>query len=560
MKPRLLLSWPLSFLLLTGLAGTSGQAAQNPEKQEQQEDLRRLQEESADYFRKWLSEDVVYIITDEERAVFQDLSTNEEREQFIEQFWQRRDPDLRTAYNEFREEHYRRIAYANEKFVSAQPGWKTDRGKIYIIHGPPDEVEARPTGGAYVRPMREGGGTTSAHPFEIWRYRNIDGLGRNVELEFVDPTYTEEFRLARNPWDKDALLYVPGAGMTLAEEMGLATKEQRPALHPGSSDSRERYPLMAEFARAEDNPFIRWENYNLVQKPPELKYQDLKEIVEVNINFNNLPFSVRPDYFQLSEERVLVPVTISFQNQNLTYKKEGPVQIARVAVYGMVTSMTNRVITEFEHDVISSHTQEQLEQGLQRLSMYQKVLPLDRRMRYKLDLVIKDLNSDNVGVKRIALIPPATPKNEELSVSSLLLSDSVRTLESIPEVNEMFVLGNVQLRPYLDKTFHRDHRLAIYLQVYGAGFDQTTLQPSLRIVYRVRRGDEQAAEWVDEAGASIQHFSNQRVVLIANLPIQDLEAGDYGLEVEVQDRLTGKTVTAQDRFKLLGARPVARTQ
>ncbi len=558
MISRLFLSWSIPLFLLTGFSAVLGTPFQDPEKQEQQEDLRRQQEESADYFKKWLTEDVVYIITDEERSVFESLTTTEEREQFIEQFWHRRDPDLRTAHNEFREEHYRRIAYANEKFVSAQPGWKTDRGKIYILHGPPDEIDGRPAGGVYVRPMREGGGTTSTYPFEVWRYRNIDGLGRNVELEFVDPTYTDEFRLARNPWEKDALLYVPGAGMTLAEEMGLASKEQRPALNPGSREARERYPLMAEFASAEDNPFIRWEKYNLVQKPPELKYQDLKEIVEVNINYNNLPFSVRPDYFQLSENRVLVPVTLSFRNQDLTYKREGTVQIARVAIYGMLTSMTNRVITEFEDDVISSYRPEQLEEGLQRLSMYQKILPLDRKMRYKLDLVIKDLNSDNVGVQRIALIPPSASANDELSVSSLLLSDSVRALESIPD-SDMFVLGDVEVRPFLEKTFYRDHRLAVYLQVYGAELDQTSLRPSLRIAYRVKQGDEQVAEWVDEQGASIQHFSNQRVVIIANLPISDLDTGDYRLEVEVFDQISGKTITARDRVKLLPARQLAGT-
>jgi len=93
-----------------------------------------IQEEARDYYRKWLDEDVVYIITDEEREIFENLATEEEREQFIEQFWFRRDPDPTTSENEYKEEHYRRIAYANEHFRSGFPGWMTDRGRIYILH------------------------------------------------------------------------------------------------------------------------------------------------------------------------------------------------------------------------------------------------------------------------------------------------------------------------------------------------------------------------------------------------------------------------------------------
>ena len=117
--------------------------------------MRKLEKELATPYKKWLEEEVPYIISDEERTAFLQLQTNEEREQFIEAFWQRRDPTPDTVENEFKEEHYRRIAYANERFASGIPGWRTDRGRIYIIWGPPDEIEAHPTGGMYDRPMRK---------------------------------------------------------------------------------------------------------------------------------------------------------------------------------------------------------------------------------------------------------------------------------------------------------------------------------------------------------------------------------------------------------------------
>ena len=109
----------------------------------------KLRKELEGPYRKWLNEDVAYIITDEERAAFKRLATDDEREEFVEQFWLRRDPSPDTTENEFKEEHYRRIAYANDRFSSGIPGWKTDRGRMYIMYGPPDEITGQPAGGMY---------------------------------------------------------------------------------------------------------------------------------------------------------------------------------------------------------------------------------------------------------------------------------------------------------------------------------------------------------------------------------------------------------------------------
>src|SRR5713226_5831461 len=188
-----------SAMLLTGLLLPASLFAQDkpakqepPAKQESDRERkqreRRLLKELDSQYKKWLNEEVIYIISDEERTAFLRLSNNEEREQFIEQFWLRRDPTPDTVENEFKEEHYRRIAYANERFSSGIPGWKTDRGRIYIIWGPADEIESHPSGGTYDRPPEEGGGSTSTYPFEKWRYRYLEGIGNDVILEFVDPT------------------------------------------------------------------------------------------------------------------------------------------------------------------------------------------------------------------------------------------------------------------------------------------------------------------------------------------------------------------------------------
>lgn len=502
-------------------------------------------EEAEDYYRKWLNEDVVYIITGEEKSVFESLSTPEEKEQFIEQFWFRRDSDPTTVINEFKEEHYRRIAYANERFGSGFPGWRTDRGRIYIIHGPPDEIESYPSGGSYTRPLNEGGGTTNTFPFEIWRYRHIEGIGSDVLLEFVDATMSDEYRLAQNAEEKDALLHIPGGGPTLAEELGLATKADRPFF---TGLRREDYPMMATGPR--DNPFIRYENYSMVQKPRPIKYRDLKQIVDVNIDFASIPFTSRTDYFRLNDKQALVSLSIQVENKNLSFKPEGLNQMAKLAVYGLITSITNRLVEEFDHDLVAVFPSNQLQAGLTSKSIYQKVLVVERRLRYKLNVVIKDLDSDRVGVLQTAIIPP--PFDEEsLSGSSLILSDSVQILDSIPDAEEMFVIGDVKVRPSLDKSFSRGDSLGVYYQLYNASIDQSTLQPSLRICYRILKDGLIVSESVDETGESLQFVSGRRVVLLKRLSLEQLEPGRYGLQIQVEDQLNGQRLDVKDDFRVI---------
>jgi GWxTD domain-containing protein len=150
-------------------------------------------------YRKWINEDVTYIITPDERAAFTRLRTDAERKKFIEQFWLRRDPTPGTVENEFKDEHYRRIAYVNEHFGSEVPGWKTDRGRIYIVFGPPDEIEDHSAGEKYDRPPEQGGGTTAVFPFFAWTYHHLEGIGTNVRIEFIDRTGSGEFHMIIDP-------------------------------------------------------------------------------------------------------------------------------------------------------------------------------------------------------------------------------------------------------------------------------------------------------------------------------------------------------------------------
>jgi len=506
---------------------------------------RQIQEEAEDHFKKWLNEDVVYLISQEERAVFEGLTTPDEKEQFIEQFWFRRDPDPRTAENEFKLEHYRRIAYANDHFTSGLQGWRTDRGRVYIIHGPPAEIESHASAGAYSRPMNEGGGTTSTFPFEVWTYRHIDGVGDDVVLEFVDPSLSGEYRLALQPEEKDALLYVPGEGLTMAEELGVATRRDRSFFNP-----LNRTNPMAE-RTARDNPFYRYETYTGVQAPREVKYRDLRQQVDVNVRFDKFPFRIRTDYFRLSDTQVLVPVTVQIEHKDLTFETVGSERIARTAVYGIVTGMTSRVVAEFEEDLLAQDARLPFPQGLLRESAYQKLLVLESGKRYKLTVIVKDLQSNRIGSVERALVAPSFEKSQ-LAASSVILASSLRVMAAAPEMDEMFVIGDVKVRPNLSQSFAPNQRLGLYFQVYNAAIDQSSNAPSLRIAYDLFRDGKVLRQLVDREGQSIQYFSDQRVVLVQALGLEGLESGRYSIRIDVKDQIINQSLELNVPFSIEG--------
>src|SRR5579871_4882756 len=340
------------------------------EKQRKKQE-KKLQKELETPYKKWLNEDVGYIISDEEKQAWKRLSTDDERQQFIEQFWLRRDPTPDTEENEFKEEHYRRIAYANERFASGIPGWKTDRGRIYIMYGPPDEIEDHSSGGSYQRPIEEGGGETSTYPFQQWRYRYIEGIGNDVNIEFVDPTMTGEYRMTMDPTEKDALLYVPGAGLTMYEQMGLTNKTARFQRTDGTHLGVGNMPLPASM-----DEFERLERFAKLQKPPAVKFKDLEAAVSSRVTFNILPLKVQADFIKVTNSTVLTNITIQFENKDLQFQLKDTVQKAAVNVYARVTTMSRRPVTWFEETVSRDCPPAMLPELLKKQSIYQKQLPL----------------------------------------------------------------------------------------------------------------------------------------------------------------------------------------
>lgn len=499
-----------------------------------------------DYYKKWLDEDVLYIISPEERNVFKALTTEEERENFVDQFWARRNPDPREPGNSFKIEHYRRIAYANEHFASGIPGWKTDRGRIYILYGEPDGKETHPSGGSYQREFWEGGGQTSVYPFERWRYRHIDGVGDDIEIEFVDKTFTGEYRMAMDPEEKDALLTVPNAGLTESEEMGLTKKEDR--VNYGYMDQ-------TNFQRSKDAPFERMARFFALQRTPEVKFTDLKGVVSTRVTYNQLPYTMRTDFIKLASDKVLVPITIELDNRNLLFKKEMAFNRAAVNVYGEVISLTNRIEAEFENTISADYSDELYEQGKTKRSIYQKMVQLRPGQRYRLDLVLKDQNSGYVGSMSYGINVPKFD-GDQLQASTVMLANYVTPIPANYEKLEQFVIGDMKVQPNVKSEYLNGQALVPYFQIYNAAFDQATLEPSLDISYKIKSGDKVIQDFEDAKGRTVQFTSGERAVVVARFPLKDMAPGKYTLEINVVDRIANKTLTTGADFQIVS--PAAR--
>ncbi|HUA18438.1 MAG TPA: GWxTD domain-containing protein [Bryobacteraceae bacterium] len=509
------------------------------QKKKQEEKLRKELETP---YKKWLNEDVAYIITDEERKAFKRLSTDDEREQFIEQFWLRRDPTPDTEENEFKEEHYRRIAYANEHFASGIPGWKTDRGRFYIVYGPPDEIDDHSSGGTYDRPIEEGGGTTSTFPFIDWTYRYIEGVGSNIKIEFVDTTMSGEFRMTMDPSEKDALTYVPGAGLTLYEQMGLADKSQRFTRTDGTTLGTGSMPLPASM-----DEFERLSQFANLQKAPQVKFKDLQEVVSSSIRYNNLPFKVRADYIKITDSTVLTTITLEFQRRDLQFQQKDDVAKSTIDIFGRITSITGRIVNTFEDPVTIEVPSDLLAKALDGASIYQKEIPLAPGM-YRLNVVCKDTVGGNMTTYPMALAVPHFD-DDKLASSSLILADVIEKVPTRSIGSGQFVIGDTKVRPRLTDTFARNEKLGIYTQFYNFSPDAKTKKPNGSIQYEITKtGAAKPVLDYTEDVTSIPGASSQQVTVEKLLPLQSLEPGNYTLTMKVTDKNSNQVLTPSASF------------
>jgi GWxTD domain-containing protein len=527
-----------------------GDPLQRPptEKQKKQQ-KRNLNVELSKVYKKWLNEDVVWIITDEERAAFKQLTNDEERDNFIEAFWQRRDPTPDTEENEYKEEHYRRIAYSNEHFAAGIPGWKTDRGRIYIMYGPPDEIDSHPSGGTYERPMEEGGGETSTFPFEDWRYRYIEGIGQEINIEFVDTCMCGDYHMTIDRSEKDALKFTPNAGLTLYEQMGLSNKAQR-----FSGGGLEQLGNGPDASSQTSKEFDRLETYAKLQAPPPVKFKDLEEIVNTKIITNLMPFDVRTDFVKVTDDTVLVPVTIQMKYRDITFANKEGVQRGTVNIFGRVSTLTGKVVQTFEDTAQVDVPAELLPKTADNSSVYWKALPL-RPGRYKVEVAVKDVNGDRKGLWSRGIIVPEFSE-DKLATSTLIVADLMEPVPTKDVSTGNFVIGLNKVRPRVapangkPAVFKRDkdQKVNFWMQVYNLGVDDKTHKPSATFEYDIvnvatNKSVVQKTESTDTMGNVGEQVTLQKSIASANL-----QPGTYKIEIKVNDKISKQTVDPSATF------------
>ncbi|HEY1649255.1 MAG TPA: GWxTD domain-containing protein [Terracidiphilus sp.] len=520
--------------------------------QERYKAQKALRQELKGTYKTWLNDEVPYIITDEERKAFMSLSNDEERDAFIEAFWQRRNPNPDSPENEYREEHYRRIAYANEHFAAGKPGWKTDRGHIYIAFGKPDDIDSHPSGGLYERTPEEGGGSTSTFPFEVWHYRYLEGIGENIDIEFVDTCQCGDYHFTIDRSEKDALLHVPGAGLTEYEEMNHQDKTDR--FKGNGIESLGGGPMGDQ---AQGKEFDRIELAAKLFAPPPVKFKDLDAFVTEHkiLSGPPFPFDVRTDFVKVTDSTDLVPITLQIRNRDITFVTKDGVSKGVVNILGKVTTIMHKTVQTFEDTVEIDQPSELLEKSLDRKSVYWKALPLQPGL-YRLDIAIKDVNNpDHIGIYGRGIQVPAFA-DEKLGTSSLILADEMHAVSSRDIGEGQYVIGNTFIRPRVSAnaatpvSFNRTQTqdLNFWMQVYNLGIDEVTKSNSATVTYEITDAATGVVILQKQLESKDLGAHSDQLTVEKSLPIAGLAPGKYKVTVKINDAISKQEIAQSAPF------------
>src|SRR5260370_42538524 len=209
------------------------------------------------------------------------------------------------------------------------------------MSGQPDSIDSHPIGSPYQRPAEEGGGQTENYPFEVWRYRYLEGIGQEIEIEFVDDCSCGAYEMTMDRSKKDALLHVPNAGLTDMEAMGQASKADR---FRGGIESLGSGPFNQNLGTKE---FDRLETFAKLNRAPEVKTELRGELVKSTLRTNPLPFDVRVDFVKLTSDTVLVPVTLQTPLRPLTWTNKEGIQRPVASAYGEFVTLSGKLVHPF---------------------------------------------------------------------------------------------------------------------------------------------------------------------------------------------------------------------
>jgi hypothetical protein len=341
------------------------------------------------------------------------------------------------------------------------------------------------------------------------------------------------------------LLYVPGAGLTLAEQEGLSDKSARflnsDGTHMAPSATGGRSQALDEFTRLELAAKI-WQ-------PPTVKFKDLEEVVSSRIVRDQIKFDYRFDFLRVAGDSVLVPITLQIPNNQMSFQSKDGVHTASLNLFARVSSLSGRTVQTFEDTIRRDFPDSLLQASLRSSSIYQKAVPL-RPGLYRLDVVIKDTTSNNVGVVNTRLaVPPFD--DDKLQASTLILADEISAVAAKDIGVGMFVIGSTKVRPKLDHSFTPAQPMGIYLQLYNLKIDDKTHKNNASIDFEIFQGN-QSIKHVVQTSEQL-HQSGEQLTVQESVPLQNLPPGKYRIDVKATDAVANQTVSRTSEFTVAPA-------
>lgn len=440
-------------------------------------------------YRDWLDQDVRWIITDDERRTFKKLQNDEERDTFVEQFWLRRDPTPTTIENEFKDEHYRRMMYANEHFGTTVAGWRTDRGRIYVMKGPPDAIKQG------MEKVTDDHGREVEHPLETWHY-NSDGL----DMNFVDTCRCNEYQMTLDRKAKDKLLDLQGDF-----PLPLQTFPPSPSRKPGIQ-------VIVE-----------------AQNTAQPKFKDLEEDLAHKINVNPISFTVTTASFRITDWTDWVVVTIHYRSKDLRWMKDGNAQRAQLHLFGRFITLTQHVAQVFEDEV---NLEEPASARADKTYSYREAFPR-RAGLYRLDVALQDVNADRVGTRSYGISVPSYDETSHISSIVLSKNSGEPIFHAVDE----------------QTTFAPSDSIHLFAQVYGIKFEDKTRRSNVAVDYEVfSMKGKKPVSVLHVSHIDADPDQREQSTLQKELPSGPWKRGEYDLVIKARDNVGHQDFCAEQPF------------
>lgn len=450
--------------------------------------------------KQWLEEVVPYIITETEKEIFINLPNEEERGEFIQNFWEKRDPNPNTEKNEFKLEYYRRIALANEFFgTSGIEGWRTDRGKTYILLGPPNEIQRdlSPTSSGF---------QVFHGPREVWNYWGVQNprLPYNLEFVFVDKLGTGNYVLERS-------LKLGQAGKT----------------HFDLDSMHSHFDYMETMAEAMRNPFEDREK--------------LRGIITTQVAYDQIPLQFDMFYLKGSPKATYSPLALEIPYSALTHKFIENQYYFSLTLLIEVSNKQGKVVSERVKDINLEHTEAEFSSLKQKTYQYLTALSLEPES-YKIHLLILDNFSGKIGTLHKKCTVPSF-SSEGLSLSDILLTSDKKTKGTKPSLDEKKISSKIT------RTFRSGEEMSIYFEVYNLALHPETGLNNMKIDYSFLRNEKVVTE---VPYPESEPTSEKDCRIQTSLRLKNFKPGSYLLRVKVNDLNSGKAQIKDIPFSVKG--------